>query len=74
VTARLPDGVSFDDLYDDLKARGFVIYDTKPPLQGRFVQIANMGVFDESALDVFLVALEERLAILRRGARRRARA
>jgi 2-aminoethylphosphonate-pyruvate transaminase len=74
VTARLPDGVTFEDLYDDLKARGFVIYDCKPPLQGRCLQIANMGVFEDEALDAFLLALEERLAILRRGARRRARA
>jgi 2-aminoethylphosphonate-pyruvate transaminase len=64
VTASLPDQVTFADLYEPLKAAGFVIYDCKPPLQGRYIQIANMGAISEGALDAFLEALAARLTAL----------
>src|SRR5262249_55240025 len=41
LTPRLPDGVDFPELYEDLKSAGFVIYDSKPPLKGKYFQIAN---------------------------------
>lgn len=61
VTATLPEGVTFDDLFDDMKLRGYVIYDCKPPLQGRYLQIANMGELPNATLDAFLAALEDRI-------------
>jgi 2-aminoethylphosphonate-pyruvate transaminase len=54
VTARLPLGFRFEDLYEPLKDRGFVIYDCKAPLQGQWFQIANMGYLDPGAIDQFL--------------------
>lgn len=65
VTARLPDGVSFAALFETVRARGFVIYDCKPPLQGRYIQIANMGVLDDGAIDGLLVAVASGLAAAR---------
>ncbi|MBI4508246.1 MAG: alanine--glyoxylate aminotransferase family protein [Deltaproteobacteria bacterium] len=59
VTASLPDGIAFSQLFEDLKARGFLIYDCKQPLQGKFFQIANMGELSDSTLDSFLDALAE---------------
>jgi 2-aminoethylphosphonate-pyruvate transaminase len=64
VTASLPESVTFADLYEPLKLAGFVIYDCKPPLQGRYIQIANMGSIGEHAIDQFLDALAARLAAL----------
>jgi 2-aminoethylphosphonate-pyruvate transaminase len=57
VTVSLPTGLTFGDLYEPLKRHGFVIYDCKPPLQGRFIQIANMGAISETTIDEFLEAL-----------------
>lgn len=62
VTPRLPDYATFGELYEDLKSRGFVIYDSKPPLKGRYFQIANMGDLPDATLDAFLVAFGEALA------------
>jgi 2-aminoethylphosphonate-pyruvate transaminase len=64
VTVSLPETVTFADLYEPLKAAGFVIYDCKAPLQGRYIQIANMGAISETAIDQFLDALAARLAAL----------
>jgi 2-aminoethylphosphonate-pyruvate transaminase len=62
LTPRLPDGVSFQELYEDLKAAGFVIYDAKAPLKGRYFQVANMGDLSEATLDAFLDAFAAALA------------
>jgi 2-aminoethylphosphonate-pyruvate transaminase len=68
VTARLPEGLSFDDLYEPMKARGYIIYDCKAPLQGQWFQVANMGHHvDEPTIDEFLTALGAHLAELRGG-------
>ena len=54
---RLPDALSVDDLYDKLKARGFIIYRAKGELGARYVQIANMGELTDATIDAFLGAV-----------------
>jgi 2-aminoethylphosphonate-pyruvate transaminase len=54
---RLPDGLAVDDLYDGMKARGFIIYRAKGELAGRYVQIANMGELSDATIDAFLGAI-----------------
>src|SRR5450432_535405 len=54
---RLPDGLSVDDLYDGMKARGFIIYRAKGELGARYVQIANMGELSDATIDAFLGAV-----------------
>lgn len=56
-TVRLPQGVAFERLAGPLKARGYVIYDCKPPLKGSYFQIANMGELSRDVLAAFLQAL-----------------
>ena len=68
LTPRIPDGVSFGELYEDLKSLGFVIYDCKPPLRGKYFQIANMGDLSDEVLDAFLAAFAD--ALLRARSRR----
>lgn len=64
VTVSLPEAVTFADLYEPLKADGYVIYDCKPPLQGRYLQIANMGALPDGTIEEFLDALAMRLKAL----------
>jgi 2-aminoethylphosphonate-pyruvate transaminase len=54
---RLPDGLSVDDLYDRMKARGFIIYRAKGDLAARYIQIANMGELPDATIDAFLGAV-----------------
>lgn len=74
VTVSLPEAVTFADLYEPLKADGFVIYDCKAPLQGRYIQIANMGALPEGTIEGFLDALAMRLRALETVRRARIRA
>jgi 2-aminoethylphosphonate-pyruvate transaminase len=62
LTPRVPEFCTFGELYEDLKSSGFVIYDSKPPLKGKYFQIANMGDLSEATLDAFLVAFGDALA------------
>jgi 2-aminoethylphosphonate-pyruvate transaminase len=62
MTPRLPDYASFGELYEDLKAEGFIIYDCKPPLKGTYFQLANMGDLPDATLDAFLEAFGRALA------------
>ena len=66
-TARMPEGVGFDELYEAVKARGIIIYGCKGVLANRFLQIANMGELDDSELDRFLSVLAEEIVRLRAG-------
>ncbi len=65
VTARLPDGVRFDALYDAVKARGIVLYGCKGVLADRYMQIANMGHLEDNAIETLLDVLREEIARLR---------
>jgi 2-aminoethylphosphonate-pyruvate transaminase len=68
VTAAMPEGVAFDDLYEAVKLRGIIIYGCKGVLTDRFLQIANMGELDDAKIDHFLAVLAEEIARLRAGA------
>lgn len=65
VTVSVPDGINFQELYDGLKARGYIIYGCKDVLAERFFQVANMGDLEEERLHQFLDAAAEVIAELR---------
>jgi len=65
----VPGDVRFEDLYRELKARGYIVYDSKEHLAGRVVQIANMGELSDEMIDGFLSALREVCALVRRKSR-----
>jgi 2-aminoethylphosphonate-pyruvate transaminase len=65
VTCRLPDGVSFEALYDAVKERGIIVYGCKGVLQDRYMQIANMGDLSIASIDHFLDVMGQELARLR---------
>lgn len=67
VTAAIPEGVAFGDLYEAVKLRGIIIYGCKGVLTDRFLQIANMGDLGDEAIDHFLGVLAEEIARLRAG-------
>jgi len=69
VTPKLPEGIGFPELYEDLKSAGFVVYDAKPPLKGEYFQVANMGDLSDEAIDAFIDAFA---AALERARHRRA--
>jgi 2-aminoethylphosphonate-pyruvate transaminase len=65
VTCCVPDGVTFQELYDALKSRSFIVYGCKDVLADRFLQVANMGDLDEATIERFLVAMAEAIAEVR---------
>lgn len=67
VTARMPEGVAFDDLYEAVKLRGIIIYGCKGVLSDRFLQIANMGELHDADIEHFLRVLAEEISRLRAG-------
>lgn len=54
----LPPGLTYSQLHDPLKARGFVIYAGQGPLATRIFRIANMGDVTLDEYRAFLAALE----------------
>lgn len=62
--SRLPPEVSYADLHDELKQRGFVVYATQPQL-GPTVRIANMGHLTATDIERFTAALEQTVGELR---------
>jgi 2-aminoethylphosphonate-pyruvate transaminase len=74
ITACVPTGVEFRDLYAGLKQRGFIVYGCKEVLADRFFQVANMGELTGEDIDAFLAAAAEVIGELRRPAARRATA
>lgn len=65
VTCCVPSGVSFHDLYNGLKARGYIIYGCKDVLAERFMQVANMGDLSVEQIDTFLVVAADVISELR---------
>lgn len=65
VTACVPNGVTFSELYDGLKARGFIVYGCKSVLADKFLQIANMGDMDSRIIDALLDAIRDVVAEIR---------
>jgi len=72
--AHLPPGLSFDQLYAQLRERGFLVYRGKGPLSHDCFLVANMGHLDLETIDRFLDAMAELVGIERLDAERRARA
>jgi len=58
-TLRLPDGLSVEGLYGEMKDRGFIIYRCKGELALRHVQVANMGELSDGTIDAFLAAMTD---------------
>ena len=55
----LPKGVSYKELHDALKRRGYVIYAGQGLLQSNIFRVANMGALKRSDFEGFLHHLEE---------------
>jgi 2-aminoethylphosphonate-pyruvate transaminase len=64
-SVRLPDGLSFAALHDNLRAAGFVVYAGQGALAREIFRIACMGELELADLERFVVALERALAVLR---------
>jgi 2-aminoethylphosphonate-pyruvate transaminase len=65
VTCRLPEGVSFEALYEAVKARGIILYACKGVLARDYLQIANMGHLADGTIEHLLEVLAEEIARLR---------
>ena len=57
----LPEGMTYQRLHNNLKERGFVIYEGQGKLQTGIFRVANMGHLSQDDFRRFLVALEEAL-------------
>ena len=61
-TVRLPSGLTFHRLHDELKKRGFVIYAAQGYLAASFFRVCNMGHLSCDTLSRFIVVLEDVLS------------
>ena len=59
--AALPPRMTSRRLYDDLRARGFVVYEAKGDLRERCFLIANMGHLDDETVDRFVATVADLL-------------
>ena len=50
----LPKGLSFNQIHDYLKNKGFIIYRGKGPLKDKIFQISLMGDIDKNIVELFL--------------------
>lgn len=60
---KLPDGITYVQLHDSLREKGFVIYSGQGNFNNAIFRVANMGDIRPEEFDRFLLALEERLAV-----------
>lgn len=58
-SVRLPHDMSFDDLRNELRERGFIVYGGKGPLADKIFQVSTMGAVDFGDIDALLKAIEE---------------
>jgi len=56
---RFPQGHTYREMHDALKARGFVVYEGQGRLAREVFRVANMGHLTSEDFDAFLVALGE---------------
>jgi aspartate aminotransferase-like enzyme len=56
-TLRVPDYISFAELYQEMKSRGYIIYNCRDHLESRYFQIANMGELTDEMIQGFLDTL-----------------
>ena len=55
---RLPTGLSYDRLHDELKREGFIIYAGQGPFTGQMFRIAVMGELTDADIDRMLSVIE----------------
>jgi 2-aminoethylphosphonate-pyruvate transaminase len=55
--ARVPSYITYKEMYDEMKRRGYLIYNSKEHLKDRYFQVANMGDLSDETLDAFLSSL-----------------
>jgi 2-aminoethylphosphonate-pyruvate transaminase len=53
---KVPAGMTYQQIYEGFKARGFIVYESKAHLAGRTFQVANMGALEEVHVDEFITA------------------
>ena len=53
----LPPGISFQELHDEVKEKGFVIYNSQGYLQGKVFMLGVVGVITDKDIREFLVVL-----------------
>jgi 2-aminoethylphosphonate-pyruvate transaminase len=56
-TLELPPGLAYPRLHDELKRRGFIIYEGQAALQNEIFRVANMGHLTLEDFDAFVAAL-----------------
>ncbi|MBI3070800.1 MAG: alanine--glyoxylate aminotransferase family protein [Deltaproteobacteria bacterium] len=69
-----PESIAFDDLYRELKNRGFIIYNAKEHLKDRVFQVANMGALTRGMIYDFLFHFEQVLKQHQRSVAKQSRA
>jgi 2-aminoethylphosphonate-pyruvate transaminase len=52
----VPAGMTYQEIYEGFKERGFIVYESKAHLAGRTFQVANMGALEEAHVDDFVAA------------------
>jgi len=67
-TCTVPAGIRFEDLYERMKRRGYILYACKDVLAHRFMQVANMGDLPIETIDAFLAETAAVIAELRSAA------
>lgn len=65
VTCCVPTGITFQEFYDALKVRGYIVYGCKDVLAEKFLQVANMGDLSIAKIEQFLVTAREVITELR---------
>ncbi len=66
----VPEDLTYQEIYQGLKDRGFIVYECKDELAGRYFQVANMGAIEEAHVDEFLLALDSCIVKIRETRRR----
>ncbi|MBT8078006.1 MAG: 2-aminoethylphosphonate aminotransferase [Gammaproteobacteria bacterium] len=56
---RLPEGIAYEQMHDDLKARGFIVYAGQGHFSSSMFRIAHMGAIADADVDRLLAALRE---------------
>ena len=56
-TATLPAGVDYETLRREIRARGYIVYGGKGPLENRVIQVSALGTVDALVLEAFFEAL-----------------
>lgn len=55
----LPTGISYQELHDAIKEKGFIIYNSQGHLQGKVFMLGVVGVINEQDIKNFLAVLSE---------------